>query len=236
MVHIERYIDNTFLKGGDKKHLLHEFMSTFKGAFRALCTNEDNLEVVREAKGLFPSSPTKVAIVRNFPYGSSSKANVIADRLINEFDVVIPHKSIQQGRTAEVKKFLEDYYNSGKTIKWIIEEPLYTNQEIYDIIKFLHTHYVQGNFQNRVYIKSNSGFVPRMRTLNEVAKFFPKVVRSIAPKEHFGVKISGWVSTLAEATKIAQRDCIIGSSKGLPIFYEQQNNIYDSAEKRIIEG
>jgi len=236
MIHIERFIDNTFLKGGNRAKLLDDFMSTYKHAFRSLCTNEGNLELAKEAKVLFPSSPTKLAIVRNFPYGTSSKPAPIEDREIDEYDVVIPHKLIARNKVDKVKFFLDAYYRTGRTIKWVIEEPLYEDYEISELVNFIYSHYMEGRYNNRVYIKSNSGFVDRKRAFNTVVKLFPSLVRRVAPKEHLGVKISGWVSTLKQARRIAQQDCIMGSSKGLKIFYEQQNLKYDTANKRIIEG
>lgn len=236
MSHIERMIDSTFVKGGNKERLLSDFMSTYKAAFRALCIKEEMLPIAKKAKGLFPSSPTKLAVVRNFPYGTSNKAYPINDRIINEYDVVIPHKLITRNETKKVEAFLDAYYKTGRTIKWIIEESLYSEFEIYEIVKFIHSHYMKNNYYNRVYIKSNSGFVKRKRSLAQVIKIFPNIVRRVVPKEHFGVKISGWVSTLEEAKRIVQQDCIIGSSKGLNIFEEQQEARYVNAEKRIIEG
>lgn len=236
MNHIEQYIDNTYLNGGNKEHLLSEFMSTYKGAFRALCTEEKMLPIAKKAKELFPSSPTKLALVRNFPYGTSLIANPLLDRVIDEYDVVIPHKLIMLNKSEEFQKYMDVYYRTGRTIKWIIEEPLYEVDEIFDIVKFIYNFYAQGHYNNKVYIKSNSGFVKRIRTLKKVTETFIKIVGQLVPKGHFGIKISGGVSTLKDAKRVAQEGCIIGSSKGLSIFYEQQDKRYDNAEKRIIEG
>jgi deoxyribose-phosphate aldolase len=134
---------------------------------------------------------------------------------------VLPVRCIAEQNWNRVYKFLEFYYLTGKTIKWIVEEPLWTYPQISFIINAIGNHYISNGFLNKVFIKSNTGFVPRLqnRDIFKVIEDFPSLVRSASPSS-FGVKISGGISTLNEVYSIVESGCVVGTSKGCELSLE----------------
>ena len=235
---IQNYIDNTFLKPEKEEILKEKFEQTFKNNFRGLCIPLNYLDLALRAKKLFPSS-TKIVIVDNFPmgkrdyffynFGGNIKGyrldSFIKENFIEELDVVIPLFYLKQKgwNNGIVNWFLNHYYYlSLFSIKWIIEEPYWTWEEMYDIIEHIYKHWKTVGKKVPVFIKSNTGFVPRKRPLGEVVNRFIETVKEITNGE-FGIKISGGVKTYLEAIQIAKLGGIIGTSSGLEILEEQNN-------------
>lgn len=222
-MNLAKYIDNTFLKPESETDLMPKFKDTYKYGFRALCIPTNYLDLALKAKKLFPSSPTKIAIVDNFPMGKSAGIynpfikSCVKINEIDELDVVIPLFYLKRfGWNDVVEKFFNNYYDLNIPVKWIVEEPYWTWDEIGKLIIAIYKHYKENKIKNKVYIKSNTGFVPRKRRLAEVIVYFIAEVSAIS-EDSFGIKISGGVKDPCEVEHIIKMGGIVGTSKGLEI-------------------
>lgn len=222
---IQNYIDNTFLKPEKEEILREKFEQTFKNNFRGLCISRNYLDLAIRAQHLFPHE-TKIVVVDNFPLGDNVSSRTLITyytdtKIIKELDIVIPLFYIKRfGYDAIVSSFFRTYYDLKIPIKWIIEEPYWTWEELYNIIEHIYKHWKKLGNNVPVFIKSNTGFVPRKRPLGEVVNHFIETVKTISNGE-FGIKIAGGVKSYLEAIQIAKLGGIIGTSNGLEILEEQ---------------
>jgi len=238
-LNVSSFLDSTYLKtaaesGFSDIEIMQIIINSVKDAIAAnFACIMIRSEFIAIAKELIETSKSKLKVgtVVDFPFGSSSTQQKIAEGKLAiesgayDIDYVCDYNAFKRGGfekfdndIIEVTKLVLSH---KKILKWIIETGALSNDEIRNITKRI-SKLVQSNFPenvNKIFIKTSTGYYGGYgATIKDV-----KLIKSVAG--NLKIKASGGILNFKDCMEMIKAGATrIGTSRALFIHKEMQEN------------